>query len=46
MAEVQLLELEPLAAEHRTAARRIVELARRVAAVARRLDVSRGPTIG
>jgi signal transduction histidine kinase len=46
MAEVQLLELEPLAAEHRAAARRIVELARRVAVVARRLDVSQGPMIG
>ena len=46
MAEVQLLELEALAPEHRAAARRIVELARRVAAVARRLDVAPGPTIG
>ena len=46
MAEVQLLELEALTAEQRAAARRIVELARRVAAVARRLDVSRGPVIG
>jgi nitrogen-specific signal transduction histidine kinase len=46
MAEVQLLELEALAAEHRAAARRIVELARRVTMVARRLDVSRGPVIG
>jgi signal transduction histidine kinase len=46
MAEVQLLELEALGAEHRAAARRIVELARRVAMVARRLDVSRGPAIG
>jgi signal transduction histidine kinase len=46
MAEVQLLELEALAPEQRAAARRILELARRVAAVARRLDVSHGPTIG
>lgn len=46
VAEVQLLELEAVGAEQRAAARRIVELARRVAAVARRLDVSRGPAIG
>jgi nitrogen-specific signal transduction histidine kinase len=46
MAEVQLLELETLAAEHRAAARRIVELARRITMVARRLDVSRAPVIG
>lgn len=46
LAEVQLLELEAVTAEQRGAARRIVELARRVAAVARRLDVSQGPAIG
>jgi signal transduction histidine kinase len=46
MAEVQLLELEALAVEHRAAVRRIVELARRVAGVARRLDGARGPVVG
>jgi signal transduction histidine kinase len=46
LAEVQLLELEALAPEQRAAARRIVELARRVAAVARRLDMAKGPTVG
>jgi signal transduction histidine kinase len=46
MAEVQLLELEALAPEHRAAIRRIVELTRRVAAVTRRLDVPAGPVIG
>jgi len=46
VAEVQLLALEPLAPEHRAAARRMVELARRVAAAARRLDVAQGPVIG
>jgi signal transduction histidine kinase len=46
MAEVQLLELEALAPEHRAAARRIVELTRRVAAVGRRLDIPHGPVIG
>lgn len=46
LAEVQLLELEALAPEQRAATRRIVELARRVAAVARRLTVTPGPTIG
>ena len=39
LAEAQLLELEPLAHEHRLAVGRIVELARRIAKVARRLDV-------
>jgi signal transduction histidine kinase len=46
LAEVQLLELEALAPEQRAATRRIVELARRVAAVARRLTATPGPTIG
>jgi hypothetical protein len=36
--EAQLLELEPLAEEHRRASARIVELARRLATVLRRLD--------
>jgi hypothetical protein len=38
LAEAQLLELEPLADEHLRAVGRIVELARRVATVAGRLD--------
>lgn len=38
LAEAQLLELEPMPAEHRAAASRIVELARRIAAIVRRLD--------
>jgi signal transduction histidine kinase len=45
-AEAQLLELEPLADEHRLAVERIAGLARRVADVVRRLDVSSPPTIG
>jgi signal transduction histidine kinase len=40
LAEAQLLELEPLEPEVRAAAGRLVELARRVAAAARKLDVS------
>lgn len=36
--EAQLLELEPLADEHRRASTRIVELTRRLATVMRRLD--------
>jgi signal transduction histidine kinase len=46
LAEAQLLELEELPAEHRASVVRIVELARRVVAVARRLDARSGPTIG
>jgi signal transduction histidine kinase len=38
LAEAQLLELEPLSAEQRLAVTRIVELARRIATVVRRLD--------
>ena len=38
LAEAQLLELEPLADEHLRAVGRIVELARRVTKVSRRLD--------
>lgn len=41
--EAQLLELEPLADEHRRASTRIVELARRLATVLRRLDPPAGP---
>jgi hypothetical protein len=40
--EAQLLELEPLADEHRRASTRIVELARRLATVLRRLDPPSG----
>ena len=40
LAEAQLLEMEPLAEEHRVAATRIVDLARRVVAVVRRLDAA------
>jgi signal transduction histidine kinase len=46
LAEAQLLELEPLEGEARLAAARLVELARRVAAAARRLDVSGAPRPG
>jgi signal transduction histidine kinase len=46
LAEAQLLELEPLAEEHRLAVARMVELARRVATVTRRLDVSQSPRLG
>lgn len=45
LAEAQLLALEPLREEHRTAVDRIVEQARRVALATRRLDVS-PPSIG
>jgi signal transduction histidine kinase len=38
LAEAQLLQLEPLSDEHRAAVARMVELARRVATVTRRLD--------
>jgi hypothetical protein len=40
--EAQLLELEPLADEHRRASSRIVELTRRLATVLRRLDPPTG----
>ena len=42
--EAQLLELEPLADEHRSASTRIVELTRRLTAVMRRLDVAGAPS--
>jgi signal transduction histidine kinase len=45
-AEAQLLELEPLSDEHRRAVERIGALARRVADVARRLDISSSPSVG
>ncbi|HEV7991089.1 MAG TPA: hypothetical protein VGP25_04645 [Gemmatimonadaceae bacterium] len=40
--EAQLLELEPLADEHRSASTRIVELTRRLTTVMRRLDSAGG----
>jgi nitrogen-specific signal transduction histidine kinase len=40
LAEAQLLELEPLAEAHRATVSRILELARRLAALSRRLDVT------
>ena len=43
LAEAQLLELEELPAEHRASVQRMIELARRVIALVRRLDVI-GPT--
>ena len=46
LAEAQLLELEPLAGEHRAAVGRIVALARRIASVARRFEAGGAPTIG
>jgi signal transduction histidine kinase len=46
LAEAQMLELEPLAEEHHVAAVRLVELTRRVAAAARRLDVPGAPRAG
>jgi signal transduction histidine kinase len=46
LAEAQLLELEPLAVEHRAAVGRIVALARRLAAVARRFEPGGAPTLG
>jgi nitrogen-specific signal transduction histidine kinase len=42
--EAQLLELEPLADEHRSASTRIVELTRRLTTVMRRLDVPSSPS--
>ena len=38
LAEAQLLELEPLAADHRGSVERIIELSRRVINVVRGLD--------
>lgn len=40
LAEAQLLEIEPLASEHRAAVRRILELARRLVAFSRRLGAT------
>jgi DNA-binding NarL/FixJ family response regulator len=39
LAEAQLLEMEPLAPEHKMAAKRMVELCRRTNEVVRRLDI-------
>ena len=41
LAEAQLLEMEPLAPDHREAVRRIIDLSRRLAAIIRRLDLPR-----
>lgn len=41
LAEAQLLEMEPLAADHREAVQRIIDLSRRLAAIIRRLDLPR-----
>jgi signal transduction histidine kinase len=41
LAEAQLLEMEPLAPDHREAVRRIIELSRRLAVIIRRLDLPR-----
>lgn len=41
MAEAQLLELEPLRMEHREAVQRIIDLARRLAVIIRKLDLPR-----
>jgi signal transduction histidine kinase len=46
LAEAQLLEMEPLAAEHRDAVRRMLALARRMVAATRRLDAVGATTIG
>jgi signal transduction histidine kinase len=46
LAEAQLLALEPLADEHRLAVARMVELARRVATVTRRLDAPMEGRVG
>jgi signal transduction histidine kinase len=47
LAEAQLLELETLPDDHRSSVRRILELARRLVAISRRLGtVGGGPTIG
>lgn len=46
LAEAQLLQLEPLADEYQLALARMVELARRVATVTRRLDAQPATRIG
>ena len=46
LAEAQLLELEPLAEEHRLAVGRIVQLARRIATVTRRFETVEGAAHG
>lgn len=47
LAEAQLLEVEPLADEHRAALTRILELARRLVTVSRRLErASSGQRVG
>lgn len=46
LAEAQLLELDPLGDDQRSAVRRILELARRLVALSRRLGASEGPRPG
>jgi signal transduction histidine kinase len=46
LAEAQLLALEPITGEQRAAVERIVTLARRIAAVARRFEGGGAPAIG
>jgi nitrogen-specific signal transduction histidine kinase len=46
LAEAQLLELETLAEDQRAAVSRILDLARRLVALSRRLGVPESPTIG
>lgn len=41
LAEAQLLEMEPLAPEHREAVQRIIDLSRRLALIIRKLDLPR-----
>lgn len=44
LAEAQLLELDPMGEDQRAAVRRILELARRLVSLSRRLSVTEGPT--
>jgi signal transduction histidine kinase len=46
LAEAQMLEMEPLAEEQRASVGRVVELARRLAAMTRRLDAADTPHAG
>lgn len=44
LAEAQLLELDPMGEDQRAAVRRILELARRLVSLSRRLSATEGPT--
>ena len=46
LAEAQLLELEPLAEDHRQAVRRILELSRRLVILSRRLSAPDAQRVG